>query len=95
MKHIPLKTLKLLTDHRSSMRRSYAKWCAGRWMPKRAIDITEMRASIKLLDALDAADGTLELEDADYAVLKDKTLRMQWNLVDRRIVQLVDDVTNA
>lgn len=63
--------------------------------PKQGADITEMRASIRVLDALDVADGTLELEDSDYAHLTDKLQKMQWNLVDKRIVQLIDEVLAA
>ena len=54
-----------------------------------------MRKSLKVLDAIDASNGTLELEDADYEHLKTKIEAMSWNLVDRRILQLVEDVTSA
>lgn len=63
--------------------------------PQKGADITEMRQSIRVLDALDRANGTLELEDADYDVLKHKLETFAWNLVDRRIVQLMDDVSGA
>jgi len=62
--------------------------------PRAGISIDEMRQSLRVLDALDAANGTLDLEDADYDHLKAKLLGMQWNVVDRRILQLVDDVIN-
>lgn len=63
--------------------------------PREGIQIEEMRRSIKLLDALDSANGTLDLEDADYSYLKQKIEAMNWNIVDRRILTLVDDVSNA
>ena len=63
--------------------------------PQRGADITEMRQSIRVLDALETANGTLELEDSDYAHLKEKLERMQWSVVDKRLVQLVDDVLGA
>lgn len=63
--------------------------------PQKGVDIAEMRQSIRVLDALDSANGTLELEDADYALLKDKLTRMPWSLVDRRILMLIEDVENA
>ena len=63
--------------------------------PQKGADVAELRASIRVLDALDAANGTLELEDADYEHLKEKLDRMPWNVVDRRILQLVDDVGGA
>lgn len=63
--------------------------------PQRGADITEMRQSIRVLDALESADGTLELEDSDYDTLKSKLSAMQWNVIDKRLVQLVDDVMQA
>lgn len=58
-------------------------------------DIQEMRRSIRVLDALDRANGTLELEDADYQYLRDKIGNMHWNVIDRRIVQFVDDILGS
>lgn len=63
--------------------------------PQSGADISEMRQSLRVLDALEAADGTLELEDADYEHLRAKVNAMPWNVIDRRIVQLVDEVSNA
>jgi len=57
--------------------------------------IDEMRRSIRVLDALDAANGTLELEDADYELLKRKVEGLPWAVIDRRFVQFYDDVTGA
>jgi hypothetical protein len=63
--------------------------------PQQGADITEMRQSLRVLDVLDKANGKLDLEDADYEHLKSKLGAMPWNVVDRRIVQLVDDVNAA
>jgi hypothetical protein len=63
--------------------------------PQQGATIEEIRQSVRVLDALDAANGTLELEDADYEHLKQKTLAMPWNVIDRRLVQLVDEVLSA
>jgi hypothetical protein len=63
--------------------------------PRQGITLDEMRQSLRVLDALEVANGALELEDADYQHLKTKLLAMPWNLVDRRIVTLVDDVAGA
>src|SRR4030095_6591706 len=62
---------------------------------QRGASIEEMRQSIRVLDAIDAANGTLDLEDSDYQHLKQKLAAMQWNVVDRRLVQLVEDVEGA
>jgi hypothetical protein len=63
--------------------------------PQKGADIPEMRQSIRVLDALESANGMLELEDSDYEHLKEKLLKMPWNVVDRRLVQLIDDVVGA
>jgi uncharacterized Fe-S cluster-containing radical SAM superfamily enzyme len=62
---------------------------------QRGVSIVEMRQSIRVLDALEAANGTLQLEDADYLHLKAKLEGMQWTLVDRRLLQLIEDVLGA
>jgi len=61
----------------------------------RGADIDELRRGIRVLDALDAANGSVELEDADWEHLRQKVQAMQWGFVDRRIVQFVDDVNTA
>ena len=61
--------------------------------PQAGMQIDEMRRSIRVLDALDAANGTLELEDADWDHLKEKVQAMPWAVADRRIIDLVDAVT--
>src|SRR4030095_12032712 len=53
---------------------------------QRGASIEEMRQSIRVLAAL---------EDSDYQHLKQKLAAMQWNVVDRRLVQLVEDVEGA
>lgn len=63
--------------------------------PQKGIGIQEMRNSIKVLDALDASNGSVELEDSEYDLLKQKLDSMPWSYADRRILQLIDDVSNA
>jgi hypothetical protein len=63
--------------------------------PQRGVDIDEMRKSIRLLDIIDASNGVLELEDSDWEYLKSKTVAMQWAVIDRNIVKLVDEVVLA
>jgi|SRR5215467_9802851 len=57
--------------------------------------IDEMRKGIRVLDALDAADGQLQLEDADWEFLKQKVEHMPWAAVDRRFLEFHDDIANA
>ena len=63
--------------------------------PQRGVDLLELRQSIRVLDALERADGTLEIEDADYDHLKAKLLGFTWGLVDRRLARVIDDVLDA
>jgi len=62
--------------------------------PREGASIEEMRQSIRVLDAIDKANGTLELEDSDYTHLTEKLKAMSWNVVDPRLVTLYDDVMN-
>jgi hypothetical protein len=61
--------------------------------PEKGADIQEMRMAIRVLDVLERSNGTLELEDADYEFVRERILNMHWNVIDRRIVQFVGDVT--
>lgn len=63
--------------------------------PQTGADISEMRQSLRVLDALDKANGYLELEDADWEHLKLKLHAQPWNVIDQRIIDLVDEVDNA
>ena len=90
MKKIPMKTLGDLA-YRDVLREVVRRPLD----PRNGADIKEMRESIRVLDAIEAADGTLELEDADYDVLKAKINAMRWNVVDVRLVALIDEVLGA
>lgn len=59
-------------------------------------DIEELRRGIRVLDALDKCDSdALVLEDSDWQHLADKTRAMPWGVVDRRVLEFVDDVLGA
>ena len=58
-------------------------------------DLDEIRHSIRILDAVEAAKGdVLELEDADFEFMKNKILKTRWPLIDRWVQQFIEDVTN-
>ena len=96
MKRIEMKTLEAADGSPAIEYASVLREVVRRPLNAQAgIQISEMRQSLRVLDAIDASNGTLELEDADFAHLKTKIEAMSWNLVDRRILQLVEDVTNA
>lgn len=62
---------------------------------QKGADIDEIRRGIRVLDALDRSHEVLELEDSDYSHLKDKLIAMQWGVVDKRLLQVVDDILEA
>jgi hypothetical protein len=65
--------------------------------PQRGASIDELRKGIRVFDALDRANGTneLELEDADWEHLREKTQGMQWAFVDRRVLAFIEDVLSG
>ena len=62
--------------------------------PSRGADIKEMRSAIRVLDALEKADGVLELEDADHAWLVTRLQSARFGMVHPAIVQFIDDISN-
>ena len=63
--------------------------------PNSGASIEEMRGAIRVLDALDNSEDTLELEDADYKWLVTRMASARFGIVHPAIVQFVDDVTSA
>lgn len=60
------------------------------------VDIDAMRKHIRILDALDSSeDGIMNIEDADYRLLKDLVSKHKWGVADRNILTFVDDITSA
>lgn len=63
---------------------------------QKGAEIEEIRKGIRVLDAVDQAEpNLLGLEDADWEHLKEKTLKFAWGVVDRRVLQYIDDVLGA
>lgn len=65
--------------------------------PQRGADLEEIRQGIRVLDAVDhvGADHILELEDADWEHLKQKTHAMRWAIVDGRILTFANAILEA
>lgn len=96
MKHIPLRQLPgddgAVIDWHDVIRQVIRRPLD----PQKGVDIDEMRRGIRVLDALDrCASDVFDLEDADWQHLCAKTQVMPWAIVDRRILQFIDDVTGA
>lgn len=62
---------------------------------EQGMDIEEVRKSIRVIEALEKANGWVKLEDADYEHLKRKVVGARWAIAHPFVIQLVDDVNNA
>jgi hypothetical protein len=65
--------------------------------PQAGADLDEIRAGMRVFDALDRVgdDHILALEDADWEHLKSKTNAMRWGLVDGRILTFANAILEA
>jgi hypothetical protein len=59
------------------------------------VTIADVRRAIKLIDAIDAADNVLSLEDADHLYLRVKFEGMKFVKADRGILDLFDRIATA
>lgn len=59
------------------------------------IPLAEMRTRLKLLDKLDAAGDTLELEDAEHAHLQRLLQAFPFGVVHPDLVPIADAIENA
>lgn len=60
--------------------------------PQQGLTVEEIRKSVRVLEALDKAKGKLELEDADYDVLKTKVENFRFGLAHKDILTFIDDI---
>jgi len=94
VKQIPLRTIE--TDGETLVYGDFIRTIIRQPMNReKGVDIDEMRKGIRILDKLDASNGVLELEDADYDHLKAKLETMTWGMVDRNLLEFIDAVLNA
>ena len=64
--------------------------------PQKPLSVPEIRARVKVLDALEEASGnTLVLEDAEHATLKAAMESFPWQQASRDLLVLIDDVIEA
>lgn len=65
--------------------------------PNIGMDLDGMRQAMKILDALDAVDGTgaLALEDAQWELLCAKVRTFRWGIADPRFLDLADAILGA
>lgn len=60
--------------------------------PEKGLTTTDMRRRIRILDRIESANGTLDLEDADAAILQECVGQMRWKFFDRGIVKFCDAI---
>ena len=60
--------------------------------PQQGLTVEDVRKAVRVLDALDIAKDKLELEDADYEVLKTKVENFKFGIAHKNIVTFIDDI---
>ncbi len=63
--------------------------------PNQSISPGQMKQRIKIMDALDKANGSLLLEDADHAALKSAVEQFPWGIAHPELYEIIEDVTEA
>lgn len=58
--------------------------------PEGGVDIAAMRRAIRVIDALEANEGVVALEDADFDCLKARFLEAKFRVVSRDILAIAD-----
>lgn len=96
MKQIPLKVVEMLIDDKpvKIAYRAQLKAIIETPANQQTASLDEVRRSIRILDVLERSDGVLELEDADFDFMREKVLGARWPLINRQVLDFVDDVTN-
>lgn len=59
-------------------------------VPGQGIDLDAMRKRLRVLDALEKAGDTIEIEDADLKTVQECVKQMKWSVVHRDIVEFGD-----
>ena len=59
------------------------------------INVGDMRKRVRVLDALETADGSFVIEQDEYNLLKAAILVFPFNVANKQILQVIDDVLDA
>lgn len=62
---------------------------------QRGASIDEIRKSIRVLDALEAASGTVQLEDADFDYLVQRVKTAKFTSNNQVFIDFVEDIEKA
>ncbi len=98
MKSIPLKTMEADLDGQKLKLSYKAQLAEILRVPSdgRSADLNEVRHSLRIIDALEATTGdVLSLEDADFEYLRGRVSNARWPVINRYILEFVEDVMNA
>ena len=64
--------------------------------PEKPINVAEMRTRVRIIDAIENADGdSFLLESSEYDLLKAAIQVFPFNVANKPILQIIDDVLNA
>ena len=70
-----------------------AKLCVNQ--PKQGgYTVTDMQQRLRILDKLDKKGDVIEIEDADFEVLKPLVKNMKWAIIHKDLVDFVNYLTN-
>lgn len=59
------------------------------------MNIGDMRKRMAIIDKLERANGVLELEDADWQILKDIYAQHPWRIAHKDLLAIADAIENA
>lgn len=91
MKTLTLKKFVLEGSEKEITYAALVKDCV-KAMNQQGLDVEELRKRIRIIDALEKAGEKLELEDQDAETLKTLVRAQKWAVVDRSIIQFIEDV---
>jgi hypothetical protein len=62
---------------------------------QRGASIDELRKSVRVLEVLEKSNGEVHLEDADYDHLLEKVRSAKYLIINKEVLQFIDDIIAA
>ena len=63
--------------------------------PRAGLTLDEVRKGVRVLEALEASQDVLRLEDTDYKLLLSKLDKFKFGLAHKNIIEFADDIKEA
>ena len=63
--------------------------------PSQPISVGDMRKRVRIIDAIEMADGSFIIEQDEYNLLKAAVLAFPFNVANKQILSVIDDVIEA